>query len=86
MAKSTTTLAQAHTKTRERSPAEIPQKVRNANATPGRRGKVGLTVYVWPEAHSAIKRVSEKTGKKIEDLLKEGLNLILQDHHEKQIV
>lgn len=54
------------------------QKVYNARATPARQGKRGLTVYVYPEAHAELKSLAEELDRTLEELLKEGLNLVLQ--------
>ena len=62
-----------------------PEKIYNAGATPGRRGKRGLTIYLDPAAHKVLKDLAEREDKKIQDLLFEGVNLMLQRHGEKPI-
>ena len=62
-----------------------PEKVFNASATPGRRGKRGLTLYLDPVAHAALKEISENEDKLLQDLLKEGVNLVLQRYGKKPI-
>lgn len=61
------------------------EKIYNANATPARRGKRGLTLYLDPVAHAELKAVAEDQDKRLEDLLKEGVNLILQRYGKKPI-
>lgn len=61
------------------------EKVYNANATPGRRGKRGLTIYLDPVAHAALKDIAEDEDKQLKDLLEEGVNLVLQRYGKKPI-
>ena len=61
------------------------EKVYNANATPARRGKRGLTLYLDPVAHAELKAVAEDEDVKLEDLLKEGVNVVLQRRGKKPI-
>ena len=61
------------------------EKVYNANATPARRGKRGLTLYLDPVAHAALKEIAEDEDKLLQDLLIEGVNLVLQRHGQKPI-
>jgi hypothetical protein len=61
------------------------EKVYNPAATPGRRGKRGLTVYLDPMAHAELKAVAEDQEKRLEDLLKEGINLVLARYGRKPI-
>jgi hypothetical protein len=65
-------------------PAGFP-KVYNAAATPGRRGKRGLTIYLDPVAHADLKAIAENEDKLLQDLLKEGVNLVLQRYGKKPI-
>ena len=62
-----------------------PEKVYNAGATPGRRGKRGLTIYIDPAAHRVLKDLAEREDKKLQDLIFEGVNLMLQSYGEKPI-
>lgn len=62
-----------------------PAKVYNAKATPGRRGKRGLTVYLDPAAHADLKDIAETEDKQIQQLLLEGINLVLQRYGKKPI-
>lgn len=41
------------------------EKIYNAGATPGRRGKRGLTIYLDPAAHRVLKDLAEREDKKI---------------------
>jgi hypothetical protein len=66
-------MSDALLKTKE-PPKRKPEKIYNAAATPGRRGKRGLTIYLDPVAHADLK-----------DLLKEGVNLVLQRYGKKPI-
>ncbi len=62
-----------------------PAKVYNAKATPGRRGKRGLTVYLDPMVHADLKDIAELEDKQLQTLLLEGINLVLQQHGKKPI-
>ena len=62
-----------------------PEKVYNAAATPGRRGKRGLTIYLDPVAHADLKAIAENEDKLLQDLLREGVNLVLQRYGKKPI-
>ena len=62
-----------------------PGKVFNAGATPGRRGKRGLTLYLDPAAHAVLKDLAQREDKKLQDLIFEGVNLMLQRYGEKPI-
>ncbi len=62
-----------------------PEKVYNAKATPGRRGKRGLTIYLDPVAHADLKAIAEQEDKQIQQLLLEGINLVLQRYGKKPI-
>ncbi len=62
-----------------------PEKVYNAKATPGRRGKRGLTIYISPAAHADLKSIAEQEDKQLQALLIEGINLILQRYGKKPI-
>ncbi len=62
-----------------------PEKVYNAKATPGRRGKRGLTIYLDPVAHADLKAIAEQEDKQIQQLLLEGVNLVLQRYGKKPI-
>lgn len=77
-------MAEAVAKSR-REEKPKPEKIYNANATPARRGKRGLTLYLAPEAHMALKRVALQEDKKINELLLDGVNYILQRYGEKPI-
>ena len=61
------------------------EKIYNEKSTPARRGKRGMTLYLDPVAHAALKRISENEDKLLQDLLKEGVNLVLQRYGEKPI-
>ena len=78
------TLSGALQKTKEPERRK-PEKIYNPAATPGRRGKRGLTIYLDPVAHAALKRIAEMEDKQLQDLLKEGVNLVLQRYGEKPI-
>jgi hypothetical protein len=60
-------------------------KIYNEKATPARRGKRGLTLYLDPVAHAALKDIAEDEDKLLQDLLKEGVNLVLQRYGKKPI-
>jgi hypothetical protein len=60
-------------------------KIPNANASPGRRGKRVLIAYVDLEVHAAFKVIAEDQDCTMEDLVKEGINYILQRHGRKPI-
>ena len=51
----------------------------------GRRGKRGLTIYLDPAAHRVLKDLAEREDKKLQDLIFEGVNLVLQSYGEKPI-
>lgn len=68
----------------EPEPAK-PEKVYNATATPGRRGKRGLLVYADPAAHRELKAIAEAKDMQMQDLLREGINLVLQRYGKKPI-
>lgn len=72
-------------RTKESEKARKPQKLYNAAATPGRRGKRGLTIYLDPVAHADLKEIAESEDKLLQDLLKEGVNLVLQRYGKKPI-
>ena len=61
------------------------EKVYNPAATPGRRGKRGLTIYLYPETHADLKAIAEDEDKQLKDLLEEGVNLVLQRYGKKPI-
>ena len=61
------------------------EKVYNANATPARRGKRGLTIYLDPVAHADLKAIAEDEDKLLQDLLIEGVNLVLTRYGKKPI-
>jgi hypothetical protein len=60
-------------------------KIPNANANPGRRGKRVVLAYVDLDVHASIKEIAEDQECTMEDLVKEGLNYILQRHGRKPI-
>ena len=61
-------------------------KVRNADHPhPGKRGLVGLTLYLHPDAHKQLKDIAEEGDTQIKLLLLEGVNLIFQQHGRKPI-
>lgn len=62
----------------KQKPEPPPEKVHNAGARPARQGLVGLTVYIDPVAHKALKLVSLKTDTSLNDLLRDGINYVLQ--------
>jgi len=62
-----------------------PEKIYNARATPGRRGKRGLTIYLDPVAHAELKSIAESEDKQLQALLIEGINLVLQRYGKKPI-
>ena len=78
------TLSGALQKTKEPERRK-PEKVYNAAATPARRGKRGLTIYLDPVAHADLKSIAESEDKLLQDLLKEGVNLVLQRYGKKPI-
>jgi hypothetical protein len=78
-------LSAALQKTKEPEKPRKPEKIYNAKATPARRGKRGLTLYLDPVAHADLKAIAEDEDKRLEDLLKEGVNLVLQRHGKKPI-
>lgn len=45
----------------------------------------GLTIYLDPVAHAALKAIAEEEDKLLQDLLKEGVNLVLQRYGKKPI-
>jgi len=61
------------------------QKIPNANANPGRRGKRVLLAYVDLDVHAMIKNIAEEEDTTMEKLMKEGINYILQQHGRKPI-
>ena len=61
------------------------EKIYNAKATPARQGKRGLTIYLDPVAHAALKDIAEDEDKQLKDLLEEGVNLVLQRYGKKPI-
>lgn len=71
---------------KSREPERVkPEKVYNAKATPGRRGKRGLTIYISPMAHAALKNIAEQEDKQLQELLLEGINVVLQRRGEKPL-
>jgi hypothetical protein len=58
---------------------------RTSRATPGRRGKRGLTIYLDLVAHESLKAIAEDKDKQLKDLLEEGVNLVLQRYGRKPI-
>jgi hypothetical protein len=58
---------------------------RTSRATPGRRGKRGLTIYLDLVAHASLKAIAEDKDKQLKDLLEEGVNLVLQRYGRKPI-
>lgn len=60
-------------------------KLTNATSTPARRGTKGLTVYLSHEAHAELKAAAEQEGKLLKDLLREGVNLVLQSYGKRPI-
>jgi len=77
------TSAFQRTKEPEKPPKK--EKIYNPAASRGRRGKRGLTVYLDPVAHAELKAVAEDQEKRLEDLLKEGINVVLQRYGKKPI-
>lgn len=61
------------------------EKIYNATATRCRQGKRGLTIYLDPMAHAALKEIAEDEDKQLKDLLEEGVNLVLQRYGRKPI-
>ena len=61
------------------------EKIYNAKATPCRQGLRGLTIYLDPVAHADLKAIAEEEDMLLKDLLKEGVNLILQRYGKKPI-
>jgi hypothetical protein len=55
----------------------------NPRSTPCRQKKRGLTIYLEPEVHSALKDVAEREGKWMQELLLEGVGLVLR-HYGRQ--
>ena len=82
MSKPSLSTALQKTKEPERPKKE---KIYNAAATPGRRGKRGLTIYLDPVAHADLKAIAEDEDKQLKDLLEEGVNLVLQRYGKKPI-
>ena len=78
-------LGSAFQRTKEPEKPAKKEKIYNAAATPARRGKRGLTIYLDPVAHAALKEIAEDEDKLLQDLLKEGVNLVLQRHGKKPI-
>ena len=79
------TLGSAFQRTKEPEKPLKKEKLYNPKSTPARQGKRGLTLYLDPVAHAALKRISENEDKQLQELLKEGVNLILQRYGEKPI-
>jgi hypothetical protein len=67
------------------APVVRPKKIRNPNLNPSRRGKVGLTLHLDEDAHQALKDIAYEHDKKIDALLREGANLMLQSYGRKPI-
>ncbi len=84
MSENSNALAAAFAKSQTKN-TERPEKVYNAAATPARRGKRGLTLYISPEAHKRLKELALREDMPIQDILREGLNLALQKYGEKPI-
>ncbi len=61
------------------------EKIYNAKATPARQGKRGLTIYLDPVAHAALKDIAEDRDVRIKDLLEEGVNLVLTRYGRKPL-
>jgi hypothetical protein len=79
------TLTSAFQRTKEPEKPPKKEKIYNPAASRGRRGKRGLTVYLDPVAHAELKSVAEDQEKRLEDLLKEGINVVLQRYGKKPI-
>lgn len=61
-------------------------KLRNANSTtPGRHGKAGMTQYFDADTHRMLREIALEQDKKIADLLREGVNLMLQHYGRRPI-
>ena len=67
------------------------EKIYNATATKGRQGKRGLTIYLDPVAHAALKSIAEERSAiedkdvLLKDILQEAVNLVLQRYGKKPI-
>ena len=59
--------------------------MRNPNAIPSRRGKVGLTVYLDPVCHATLRKLSYEEDISIKELIDEGINLMLERRHAKPL-
>jgi hypothetical protein len=79
------TLTSAFQRTKEPEKPPKKEKIYNPAASRGRRGKRGLTLYLDPVAHAELKAVAEDEDVKLEDLLKEGVNCVLQRRGRKPI-
>ena len=77
------------TKEPEKPPRK--EKIYNAGATRSRQGKRGLTIYLDPVAHAALKSIAEDRSNTedrdvhIKDLLEEGVNLVLTRYGRKPL-
>jgi hypothetical protein len=63
--------------------ARASEKIYNANATPARRGKRGLTIYLEPMVHAELESIAEDEDKLLQDLL--GVNFVLQHYKRSPI-
>ncbi len=66
-------------------PLRLKRGPRNPNAIPSRRGKVGLTVYLDPVCHAALKRIALEDDIPIKELIEEGINLMLERRQSKPL-
>jgi Antitoxin-like ribbon-helix-helix len=65
--------------------ARASEKIYNANATPARRGKRGLTIDLEPMVHAELESIAEDEDKLLQDLLLEGVNFVLQHYKRSPI-
>ena len=79
-------MSSALARTKEPEKPKKKEKIYNEKATPGRRGKRGLTIYLDPVAHGELKAIAEDEDKQLKDLLEEGVNLVLHKYGKKPIV